>query len=111
MAPENDWTIMFYFATDNELSALNISQIKAVKEAGYQKSTEIILYFDSNEKGVPTRLFNMNKSRKGNPPTKTRIGDGKDPFVRSFLNDEILLDPKNPQMGPCTTILSQALKK
>jgi len=115
MAPEKpthtDWTIMFYFATDNELSALNISQIKAVKEAGYQKSSELLLYFDSNEKGVPTRLFNMNKSLKGDPPTKTRIGDGRDPFVRSFLNDEILLKNMDRQTGPCTAKLLQALQE
>ena len=112
MAPENpnDWTIMFYFATDNELSPLNISQIKSVKEAGYQKSTEVLLYFDSNEKGVPTRLFNMNKGRKGNPP-RTRIGDGRDPFVRSFLKDEILLEDMDRQNGPSTAVLSKLLGK
>lgn len=99
---------MFYFATDNELSLLNISQIKAVKEAGYQKSTEVLLYFDSNEKGVPTRLFNMNKILKGDPPG-TRIGDGRDPFVRSFLKDEILLEDMHPQNGPSTAVLSKTL--
>lgn len=89
---------MFYFATDNELSLLNVSQIKSVKEAGYQKNTELLLYFDSNEKGVPTRLFNMNKTLKGDPP-RTRIGDGKDPFVRSFLQDEILPDDMDGTMA------------
>ena len=106
---KNDWTIMFYFATDNELSLLNISQIKSVKDAGYQKSTELLLFFDSSEKGVPTRLFNVNKARKGNPPT-TLIGDGKDPFVRSFLQDEVLPKDMDPRKGPITAELSQKLK-
>jgi hypothetical protein len=107
--PKNDWTIMFYFATDNELSLLNVSQIKSVKDAGYQKSTDVLLYFDSNEKGVPTRLFNVNKIRKGNPPT-TSIGDGKDPFVRSFLQDEVLPKDMDPRKGPSTAELVQKLK-
>jgi len=106
---KNEWTIMFYFATDNELSLLNVSQIKSVKEAGYQKNTELLLYFDSNEKGVPTRLFNINKERRGNPPT-TSIGDGKDPFVRSFLQDEIPPEKMDPSKGPHTAELVQKLK-
>ena len=106
---KNDWTIMFYFATDNELSLLNISQIKSVKDAGYQKSTELLLFFDSSEKGVPTRLFNVNKARKGNPPT-TSIGDGKDPFIRSFLQDEVLPKDMHPSVGPATAALVQKLK-
>jgi hypothetical protein len=106
---KNDWTIMFYFATDNELSLLNVSQIKSVKDAGYQKSTDVLLYFDSNEKGVPTRLFNVNKTRKGDPPT-TSIGDGKDPFVRSFLQDEVLPKDMDPSKGPSTAELVQKLK-
>src|SRR6185503_4949673 len=106
--PQDDWTIMFFFACNNELSLLNVSQIKAVKEAGFQKSTELLLYFDSDEKGVPTRLFNMNKKRKGNPP-KTKIGDGKDPFIRSFLQDEIFPEEMDPKKGLSTAELQKKI--
>jgi len=99
---------MFFFACNNELSLLNVSQIKAVKEAGFQKSTELLLYFDSDEKGVPTRLFNMNKKRKGNPP-KTKIGDGKDPFIRSFLQDEIFPEEMDPKKGLSTAELQKKI--
>jgi hypothetical protein len=107
-ATQNEWTIMFYFGSDNELSLLNISQIKAVKEAGYQRNTELLLYFDSNETGVPSRLFNINKKNRGNR-TGTRIGDGKDPFVTSFLKDQIFPDTMDPQKGDCTKTLCQKL--
>jgi hypothetical protein len=87
---------------------LNVSQIKAVKEAGFQKSTELLLYFDSDEKGVPTRLFNVNKKRKGNPP-KTHIGDGKDPFINSFRYDEIFANQMDPKKGHSTAELSKKI--
>jgi len=106
----NEWTIMFFFASDMELSPLNVSQIKALKDAGYQKGTEVILYFDSNEKGVPTRIFNVNRNRRGNPP-ETHIGDGRDPYVRNLLDDEIFPTDMDPRKGACTTTLCKALPK
>ena len=106
----NELTIMFFFASDMDLSPLNVSQIKALKDAGFQKGSEVILYFDSNEKGVPTRIFNVNRNRKGNPP-QTYIGDGRDPYVRNFLSDEILPADMDPRKGECTTALCKALPK
>src|SRR6185295_12624539 len=106
----NDWTIMFFFASDNELSLLNVSQIKALKDAGYQKKTDLLLYFDSNQRGVPTRLFNVNKARKDNSE-ESQIGDGEDPYVRNFLTDQILPVDMNPDKGPCTTTLCKELSK
>ena len=105
----NDWTIMFFFASDMELSPLTVSQIKAVKDAGYQETTDVFLYFDSNEPGVPTRLFNVNKSLKKASKNRTRIGDGADPYVRSFLNDEIMPDDMITAKGKCTGTLKQKL--
>ena len=105
----NDWTIMFFFASDMELSPLTVSQIKAVKDAGYQKSTEVLLYFDSNEQGVPTRLFNMNKGGWGGRYESTQIGDGADPYIRSFLDDEIMPDAMDGDKGKCTNSLKTKL--
>jgi hypothetical protein len=79
---------MFFFAMDHELSPHNVSQIKGLMDAGYQKETEVLLYFDSNAKAVPTRLFNVNHSRKRTPPT-SMSGDGADPYVRNFVKDQI----------------------
>ena len=104
----NDWTIMFFFASNNDLSPLNISQIKALKEAGFQKKTDIVLYFDSKQTGVPTRVFNVNDSRK-DKARRNKIGDGRDPYVRNFLEDEILPDDMDRRKGKCTKALFQEL--
>jgi hypothetical protein len=109
MADKNELTIMFFFAVDNPLSPLVVSQVKAIKEAGFHENAEVIVYFDSNEKGVPTRVYNVNDARKrDSKPDKTRIGDGADPFIHRLSDDEInfskmQLSPKEKK--------SQALKK
>src|SRR5882757_9148431 len=77
----NEWTIMFFFASDNALSALIVSQLKAIKDAGFQENTEVLVHFDSNEPGVPTRIFNVNSTRKSVGQSKTAVGDGTDPFI------------------------------
>lgn len=97
----NEWTVMFFFASDNPLSPLLISQLKAIKDAGFQEHTEVLVYFDPQEKGVPTKIYNVNQKRKeyalaraakepGYP--RSLIGDGNDPYVRHMSEDEI--DPK-----------------
>jgi hypothetical protein len=89
----NDWTVMFFFAGDNALSPLIVSQVKAIKEAGFQKNTDVLVHFDSNELGAPTRIFHVNQQRKkDNPKRPTEIGDGKSSFVRNMRDD--ILDPK-----------------
>ncbi len=88
MTPQDEWTLMFFFASDDPLSALTVSQLKAIKDAGYEKHTNVLVYFDSNEKGVPLRLFNVNSKRKLGKP-KTFIGDGSNPFVQNMIDDEI----------------------
>lgn len=104
----NDWTIMFFFASDMELSPLTVSQIKAVKDAGYHEKTGVLLYFDSNEQGVPTRLFNMNKDGWSGYE-RTQIGDGADPYIRSFLDDEIMPETLEQDKGRCTNSLKSKL--
>jgi hypothetical protein len=91
---------MFYFGSDDALSPLMVSQLKAIKDAGFQENTEVIVYFDASEKGVPTRLYNVNHARKALLPEggRTQVGDGETSFVRNLAKDNIdpasLLDPK-----------------
>ena len=106
----NKWTIMCFSASDNDLSLFNVSQLKALKEAGYQKDTEVLAYADSNENGVPTRLFNVNSSLKSRR-APTSIGDGDDPYVRNFVPDEIPIDDLEKLSGTCTKELVKALKR
>ncbi len=96
---DKEWTVMFFFAGDNALSPLIVSQLKAIKEAGFHEDVDVVAHFDSNESGVPTRVFDVNRNRKRNEGTM--IGDGRDSFVHNFLDDdvrpdEISGDPESP---------------
>lgn len=90
----NQWTIMFFFASDNALAPLLVSQLKAIKDAGFQQNSKVIVYFDSEEYGVPTKLYNVNHKRKraalqtpGLP--RNVVGDSNDSYVRNMKEDEI----------------------
>lgn len=106
----NEWTIMFFTASDNELSLYNVSQLKALKEAGFQEDVEVLAYADSAENGVPTRLFNINSKVK-TAECPTAIGDGNDPYVRNFVPDEILSSDLEKLPGKCTQALANSLTK
>jgi len=84
---------MFYFGGDNELAPIVIPQLKAIKDAGFEENTDVVVYYDANQHGVPTRLYNVNKERREEGGVRrTRIGDGEDSFVRNMKEDEI--DPQ-----------------
>jgi cysteine peptidase C11 family protein len=90
---QNDWTIMVFFAGDPHLSPSMTSQIKALKDAGFQKNTTVLVHYDPNEKGVGTTTFDINRQRK--TQKGTIIGDGRDPFVRNLIEDSIPGVPKS----------------
>jgi len=91
--PENEWTIMVFFAGDPHLSPSMTSQLKAIKDAGFQANTSVLVHYDPNERGVGVTTFDINSKRKKDLlETENRgtvIGDGKDPFVRNLLEDAI----------------------
>jgi len=82
------WTLMFFFASDNTLSPSMLSQIKAIKAAGYQQDTNVLLHFDPNERGAPTRVFEVNRNDRmlGVP---SRIGDCERRLVSVMTGDDI----------------------
>lgn len=85
----NEWTIMFFFASDNELAPLIVSQLKGIKDAGYQEAAEVVVHFDPKEEGAPTRVYNVNSARKkARKDGKTHIGDS-DTYIRNLLEDDI----------------------
>lgn len=91
--PKNEWTIMIFFAGDPHLSPSMTAQLKAIKDAGFQENVSVLVHYDPNEKGVAVTTFDINSKEKkilldqGLPGT--RIGDGRDPFVRNLLDDAI----------------------
>jgi hypothetical protein len=102
----NEWTLMFYIGGDNQLSPLMVSELKAIKDAGFQRNTSVLVHFDPNENGAPTRIFDVNGKRKKGA-THSIIGDGNDPFVRNLVEDKV--DPKN--IGTASAALISALDK
>lgn len=85
--PENEWTIMVFFAGDPHLSPSMTAQLKAIKDAGFQENTSVLVHYDPNERGVATTTFDINSYRK--KEKGTIIGDGKDPYVRNLVEDAI----------------------
>jgi hypothetical protein len=86
------WLLMFYVAADNNLSALFVDQLKAIKDAGFAQDVDVIVRFDPNEPDLKTLTFNVNKKRKksGRP---IQVGDGEDSFVRDMIEDLIESEP------------------
>jgi hypothetical protein len=110
MSEMREWTIMFYFACDNALAPLVVSLLKEIKDAGFQENTDVLVHFDPNEPGVPTRIYDVNRKRKRDPNLpNTMIGDGQDPFVRNMDEDDIVKMDSGD--GPASKAIRKALNR
>jgi hypothetical protein len=88
------WLLMVYVAADNNLSALFVDQLKALKDAGFAKRVEVIVRFDPNDPDLKTFTFDVNSKRKQDPHAPSmQVGDGNDPFVRDMIDDLIDAEP------------------
>ena len=88
MEEQRELTMLVYVASDNPLAPLVVSEIKAIKDAGFQKNTTVLVYFDPMEKGAPTQLLDVNHKRRKKEEDDA-IGDGADPFVRNMIEDQV----------------------
>ena len=61
---EKEWTIMFYFASDNALAPEVVSQIKSIKQAGFHPEANVVAQFDPHTEGTPTHIFDVNRINK-----------------------------------------------
>ena len=85
--PPKEWTIMVFCAGDNELSPIIVSQLKDLKDAGHHEDVNVLVYFDANERGVPTRLYSINQNGiNGNS------GPGHT-YVSNLASDYVTIDP------------------
>src|SRR5215210_6662189 len=95
MAETKEWTLMFYFASDNPLAPGVVSQLKALKQAGFHPDANVIAQFDPQTEGTPTHIFDVNLINKLKHHGAPNIGfDGNDPFVRNLLEDKLWRDQK-----------------
>lgn len=87
---EKEWTIMFYFASDNPLAPTIVSQLKAIKDAGYHPDANVIAQFDPHTVNTPAHTFDVNIVNKLRAPGESRIGFGtNDPYVRNLVLDKL----------------------
>lgn len=86
---KKEWTLMFFFASDTRLSPSSLSPIKAIKAAGFHVDTNVLVYFDPNEKGAPTRVLEINKDRE---KTIASYHNPRDPFISLLSSDYVSPD-------------------
>jgi hypothetical protein len=98
------WTLMFYFASDNPLAPGIVSQLKAIKQAGFHHDANVIAQFDPQPEGTPTHIFDVNYVKKLEVSTP-QIGytgySPDDPFVHTLLDDKLWRDDldNEPQLN------------
>jgi Clostripain family len=111
---DKEWTVMFFFAGDNSLSPLIVSQLKALKDAGFHPDVDILAHFDSNEVGVPTKIFDVNRRRKHDAQAhgrRAQVGDGRDSFVRDLTDDVVLPEELSSDKRTATGKLRATLER
>ena len=85
-----EWTLMFYFASDNPLAPNVVSQLKAIKNAGFHKDVNVITKFDPQTPGTPTHIFDVNLANKLTTKENGFTSfPGNNPFVRSLVMDKL----------------------
>lgn len=103
--PSKQWTLMFFFASDNALSPSVLPQLKAIKAAGSQANTNVLVYFDPNERGAPTRVFRINHNQQ-----QTTISDDDDQFI-SILASDYISPSTMKKGGPKSQEFAKSLSK
>jgi hypothetical protein len=92
MTEPKEWTLMFYFASDNPLAPGIVSQLKAIKNAGYHPDVNVIAYFDPQPAGTPAHIFDVNAINKLKDP-KPKIGfAASDSSTRDLMEDRLWRD-------------------
>jgi hypothetical protein len=96
MPQMKEWTLMFYFASDNPLAPSIIPQLKSIKQAGFHQQVNVIAQFDPQPEGTPTHIFDVNlvnKLKAGDTPQVGFSGRSvDDPFVSNLIEDKLWRD-------------------
>src|SRR5689334_681903 len=115
MCEPKEWTLMFYFATDNPLAISAVSQLKAIKDAGFHPDANVVAQFDPYTEGTPTHVFDVNVVNKLKARGKPNIGfRGNDPTVRSLVEDKLWRDEQTsfvPGGAAATSSSRQLVRK
>lgn len=86
---------MFYFASDGPLAPGVVTQLKAIKEAGFQQDANVVVRFDPHTTLTPTHIFDVNLINKLKKYPHSDVGfDDNDPFIRNLVEDKLWGDEK-----------------
>ncbi len=107
---DREWTLMFYFASDNPLAPGIVSQLKSIKNAGYHHKVNVVAYFDPEPAGTPTHVFDVNSIYKLVDPMPKIGFDPADPFVRNLIEDRLWRDEKNRNEERIRDLIIRRLK-
>lgn len=95
MCEPKEWTLMFYFATDNPLAISAVSQLKAIKDAGFHPDANVVAQFDPYTEGTPTHVFDVNIVNKLKADGTSNIGFRDNPeTVRNLIEDKLWRDER-----------------
>lgn len=90
MPATKEWTLMFYFASDNPLAPSVVSQLKSIKQAGFHPQVNVIAQFDPHTEQTPAHVFDVNLVNKLKAKGRPNIGfNGNDPYVRNLVIDKL----------------------
>ncbi|HXC71570.1 MAG TPA: clostripain-related cysteine peptidase [Pyrinomonadaceae bacterium] len=108
-----EWTLMFYFASDNPLASTIVSQLKALKEAGYHPQANVIAQFDPHAVNTPVHVFDVHHVNKfWFPGHKEEAGfTHKDPFVRDLVFDRLWGEKDEPIRKMVADYVEQGMPK
>jgi len=105
-----EWTLMFFFASDNPLAISVVSQLKAIKAAGFHHDANVVVQFDPYTEGTPTHIFDVNVVNKLNHKEPNIGFEGSEPFVPTLIEDKLWRDEKGAD-GKAIREMIQALTK
>jgi hypothetical protein len=83
-----EFTLMFYFASDNTLAISVVSQLKAIKAAGFHEDANVIVQFDPFTEGTPTHIFDVNMVNKLKSNGKCEALNTQ-PLVLNLIDDKL----------------------
>lgn len=87
-----EWTMMFYFASDNSLASTIVGQLKALKDARFHPQVNVVAHFDPHVVNTPSQVFDINLVEKlcpPNPDEEKKEIRHLDPFVPNLALDKL----------------------
>ena len=107
-----EWTLMFYMASDNPLVVSIVSQLKALKAAGFHPDVNVVAQFDPYTEGTPTHIFDVNLINKLKSNNKSNIGFADNPsFVRNLIEDKLWRAETNRKGKPIRQALDDVMRE